>query len=298
MAEVIDAALERLETLEALEHAYEVWGALRAEHAAYRRWCADERRRLEHQGSFLVGAVRAAADPARSPGRPSPTADALAPGDELQRFLGEAESKMTAALAALEARAHEDERRFEGALTHVRAEIVDRIERQKRVAPPGLRVLVRAVGTGRTLLHVERIRGDAAVVLLHALTGRIPSRYGFLEDDSTDDVQQAPAPLYAEEGVAAGGIRPSFAELGSYLRSATTVVAIKGFIPVFVPRAEAPGTDEFFRLLQRGPVLEVERLDEAGGFRSLLTRDEGERFAGHLLRLKLAGVLSLDLSAD
>lgn len=298
MAPVIDAALERLGRLETLAHAYEVWGALRAEHAAFLLACESERRRLQQQGAFLVGAVRAAAGPVHS--TTASAGDALvAPGggEALQQHLREAEEKMKAALDALAQRVQDDGRRFEDAFAQIRSDISTRVERRRQVAPPAVRVIVRAVGSSRTLLHVERVRDDAAVLLLHALTGRIPSRYGYLEDDSTEDVRLPPAPLYAEEGVAAGQTRPSTGDLQAYLRSAPAVLAVKGFVPVFVPSAEVPGDEEFYRLLQRGPVLEVERRD-GDAFRNLLTQEEGERFAGHLLRLKLSGTLALELTAD
>ena len=42
--------------------------------------------------------------------------------------------------------------------------------------------------------------------------------------------------------------------------------------------------------------MEVE-VAEGPGFRSILTREESERFAGHLLRLKLEGKLELEVEA-
>ena len=73
------------------------------------------------------------------------------------------------------------------------------------------------------------------------------------------------------------------------------MLPLKGFLPVFVPRPG--GGEDFFRLLQRGAVLEVE-LAEGEGFRGMLTREESERFAGHLLRLNLHGRLVLEVEAD
>jgi hypothetical protein len=49
-------------------------------------------------------------------------------------------------------------------------------------------------------------------------------------------------------------------------------------------------------MLQRGPVMEVELADGAA-FRNILSREEAERFAGHLLRLKLEGKLELEIEA-
>ncbi len=61
-----------------------------------------------------------------------------------------------------------------------------------------------------------------------------------------------------------------------------------------MPRPEAG--EHFFRMLQRGPVMEVE-VAEGEAFRNILSREEAERFAGHLLRLKLEEKIELELEA-
>jgi hypothetical protein len=157
-----------------------------------------------------------------------------------------------------------------------------------------LRLLLRKVGATRAVLHVERVSGDTPLLLLYLFTGRIPSRHGFLFDDSTDDVSLPPAPLYAEEGVAPHEVRPEALALEARLRSPGEVLPVKGFLPVFVPRPG--GGEDFFRLLQRGPVMEVE-VAEGGAFRAILSREESERFAGHLLRLNLQGQIVLEVEA-
>ena len=54
LASPAQALLDRVETI---EHAYQVWHELRAEHEAAAASLADKRRALEQQGEFLVGAV-------------------------------------------------------------------------------------------------------------------------------------------------------------------------------------------------------------------------------------------------
>ncbi|NVJ03009.1 hypothetical protein HV824_33535, partial [Myxococcus sp. AM009] len=76
------------------------------------------------------------------------------------------------------------------------------------------------------------------------------------------------------------------------VRGAGEVAPLKGFLPLFVPRPS--GGEDFFRLLQRGVVLEVE-VSDGTAFRNVLSREESERFAGHLLRLKLEGRIGLDI---
>lgn len=285
-----DAALARLRALETLESGYEAWLELKLEHATARTRFREERERLEQQGSFLLGAVRAAglAPPVGTePGLvPAPPA----PGD----FLRDAEEKLARARAALAEREAALEARYAEAFTELRATLRDRARRYLAASRPHLTLLLRRVGAERSILHVERLGGDVPVLLCFLFTGRIPSRHGFLLDDATEDVALPPAPLYPEEGLAAGELRPDAQGLEARVRGAGEVLPVKGFLPVFVPR---PGGGEaFFRLLQRGAVLEVE-VAEGPAFRNVLSREEAERFAGHLLRLKLEGRIDLDLEA-
>src|SRR5690348_8474555 len=58
-AETVREGLARVEGIEA---AYEQWQELREHHRAALARLADERRKLEQQGEFVLGAVRAARD--------------------------------------------------------------------------------------------------------------------------------------------------------------------------------------------------------------------------------------------
>ncbi|HLL53085.1 MAG TPA: hypothetical protein VK447_06030 [Myxococcaceae bacterium] len=281
------ARLRRMETLEAL---YQAWLELRVEHAATRARFATERQRLEQQGSFVVGAVRAAG----TPPKPAEAGEgALVPQAGLDDFLHEAEQKLQATKRALEESAAREEARFGEALAEARGLIVAQVKRFLGQVRPKLRLLLRPAGASRFILHAERVRPDDAVLLLYVLTERIPSRYDFLFDDSTDDVTLAPPPLYPDEDVAPSEVRPGGQALERRLRAMAQVLPVKGFVPVWVPR---PGGEDFFRLRERGPVMEAELLD-GDDFRSVLAREEAERLAGHLLRIKLSGKLDLELGA-
>jgi hypothetical protein len=285
-----DGALERARSLETLEAAYDAWLELRLAHGAARLRFQSERERLGQQGSFLVGAVRAAGlEP------PGPEAGALVPAPGGARdFLREAEEKLARTREALDTEEAASEAHFQEAFAELRATLKARVQRYRSTAPPHLRLLLRKVGATRVILHVERVRADEAVLLLDLFVGRLPSRHGFLFDDTTEDVRLPPAPLYAEEGVAAADIRPDAQGLAVRVRAPGEVLPAKGFLPLFVPRPE--GGEDFFRLLQRGPVMEVE-VAEGQAFRNVLSREESERFAGYLLRLKLLGKLELEVEA-
>jgi hypothetical protein len=292
---VTRGALARLRGVETLEPAYEAWLELRLAHGAARLRFQEERERLEQQGSFLVGAVRAAGQERAASRELAPEESALVSADASMRdFLRQAEEKLSRAREALAREEAESEALFQSAFEELRTTLQDRVVRYLAAAPPALRLLLRKVGATRAILHVERVSGDAPVLLMYLFTGRLPSRHGFLFDDSTEDVALPPAPLYAEEGVAAGEVRPEAPALIARVRAPAQALPVKGFLPVFVPRPE--GGEDFFRLLQRGPVMEVE-VAEGPGFRSILTREESERFAGHLLRLKLEGKLELEVEA-
>lgn len=281
------AALARMRGMETLEAAYEAWLELKLEHAAARVRLQEEHERLEQQGAFLVGSVRAASQETSS--SPGLVRAGAAP---LDAFLREAEEKLRHARDALARRREEMEAAHAEAFAEVRATILDRVRRYQEGTRPVLELTLHGVGATRAILHARRVSGDEAVLLCYLFCGRIPSRYGFLFDDSTEDVSLPPAPLYPDEEVPPSEIRPDAAQLEARVRAEGEVLPLKGFLPVFVPRPG--GGEDFFRFLQRGPVMEVE-VAEGPAFRGILSREEAERFAGHLLRLKLEGRIELDI---
>jgi hypothetical protein len=282
------AALARLRSLETLETAYEAWLELKQEHGAARLRFKGERERLDQQGSFLVGAVRAAGV------EPKPGAEPGIMPAGAESFLRGAEARLSQAREELARKEADSEAFYRRAFEEICATITDRVRRYLGASRPRLQLLLRKVGTTRSILHVSRVGGDEAVLLCFLFTGRIPSRYGFLVDDSTEDVSLPPAPLYPDEGVDPRDIRPDATALETRLGAPGQVLPIKGFLPVFVPRPA--GGEDFFRMLQRGPVMEVEVADGAT-FRNILSREESERFAGHLLRLKLEEKMELEIEA-
>ncbi len=282
------SVLARLRTLENLETAYEAWLELKLEHGAAKLRFQEERERLDQQGAFLVGAVRAAGvepRPGSEPGILPAGADS---------FLRGAEARLSQAREELARKEADSEAFYQQAFSEIRSTLTDRIRRYLEASRPSLKLLLRKVGATRSILHLARVGNDEALLLCFLFTGRIPSRYGFLFDDSTEDVALPPAPLYPDEGVAARDTRPDAMALEARLGAPGEVLPLKGFLPVFVPRPA--GGEDFCRLLQRGPVLEVEMADGTA-FRNILSREEAERFAGHLLRLKLEGKIELEIEA-
>ncbi|WP_235685678.1 hypothetical protein [Corallococcus silvisoli] len=284
-----DGALGQLRALETLESAYDAWAELKRDHAASVIQFREEQARLAQQGTFLLGAVRAAGMDAGGASGPGLQQQGAA-GD----FLRDAEAKLAKAREAVSQREAESEARFQAAFAEVRVTLLDRVRRYLLRSQPHLTLLLRRVGAERSILHVARVQPDEAVLLCYLLTQRVPSRYGFLFDDSTEELSLPPAPLYAEESIAADAVRPDAPGLLRVIDASVEVLPLKGFIPLRVPRPG--GGEDFFRLLQRGAVMEVEIAD-GPDFRSILTREESERLAGYLLRLKLEGRIGLDIEA-
>jgi hypothetical protein len=281
------AELTRAESGETLESGYQAYGQLKRQSAAALQRDAEQRQQLAQQGEFLVGTARAAsAGMERLPD----TGPGLARREGLESFLASAEAKLALARAALEQRAEEEKAEYSRALDAWRGQLRERVARFLSRVKPRLALTVRPLGASQRIVHLARVRPDEAVLLMFLLTGRIPSQYDFLFDDSTDDATLAPAPLYPEEGNPQ--IRPGATGLRERVFTGPEPVPLKGFLPVLVPR---PGeAANFYRLLQRGPVMELEIAD-GEGFRNLLSPAEAERFAGHLLRLKLEGRIELEL---
>ncbi len=281
-AEVLGSqALARARSVETLEAAYSAWFELQAAHGQARRRWAEERKRLEEQGALLLGAVRAAG------GAPLEKIEALAKTDSLGLFLVDAERKLGVAQASLDEKARAADTAFTSELQKLRAELIARVTRQAATMRPIFKLAVSTLAGDRRILHARRLGDDESVIALFALTGRIPSRFGYLFDDSTDDLAHgAPPFLYADEGVAE--LRPVASSLGAMLSSRPEMWPVKGVLPAMLP----DGT--WMRWIARGAVLEAE-VQDADGFRNVLTRDEAERITGLLLANKLAGKVELEL---
>lgn len=289
-----ERALARVRKLETIEAAYEAWAELRAEHSGTVSKLSDERKQLDQQGEFLVGAVRAARDLGQTPTIDEALALARS-GEGIESFVAETAGRLEAARTKLDEKTRAVESAFGDAFFQIREELRARIVRTLQHVKPRLKLMIRALGPEQRILHVARLDPDEAVLLAWVLLARLPSRYDFLFDDSTDDANLAPPTLYAEEGVPSGLNRPTVEQLQVLMQSDAQVLPIKGTIPFFLPRTGlAP---QLTRLVERGPVMEVE-LGEPGGFRNVLTRDEAERVAGYFLTLKLEQRLEIELSGS
>jgi hypothetical protein len=285
----IEGVLSRLSSAQTLEGAYHAWDELRLERVLALDRFTAEGRRLGEQAGFWVGAARAAVDSNVSAGD---AGQSLTQAPPLQRAAAEAESKLKAAAAAIEAQARKTDAEFAEAEVHVRAEIRARVQRYAASARPVLSLRRHPAGASRTILHVGRVSPDESVVLMYLMSGKLPTRYGFLFDDSTEDAALPPTWLYNEEGVRSHETRLPPRPLAERLLGMQQFAPVKGFLPLFIHARG--GEPVLHRLLERGAVMEVE-ISDGGEFRNALSQEEAERVAGALLRLQVEGKLKLEL---
>jgi len=279
-----------------LETIYRRWEGLRAELAEAQAGVAAERARLQEEGSFLLGTVRAARElEPQPPPDPSEEASALAAPDALNAYVQEAEARMAEALASLEERAWEHRVDLEAQLAVARVEVVEALERHQTHAVPTVTLRRRPLAGGRAILHLDRPEPDAAMLWVWLFAGKPATRYGYLFDEAADDALMEPPTLYPDEGIPPDAVRPAPGPLRELLAApATPALPVRGIIPFLVP---APtGGEALVRLRCRGPVLELE-WSEGEAFRSILSAAEAEAAAGYLLRLQLSGRIRLQLAA-
>jgi hypothetical protein len=279
------ALSKRAETIEA---AYEAWAELRAEHQAVTGALKQERQHLEEQGDFLLGAVKQARELTAT------GTDALVKkNDGFDSMVTEAEQKLSAARQQLAEREGALTRAFSKGFSEIKTEVRGRLERTLSLVKPKVKLMVRSLAQGHRIVHLGRPAADEAPVLLWLFTRKIPTRYEFLFDDSTDDPVQAPPNFYPDEELRAEEVHGGIAQLRERLAGTRDALPVKGIIPLFLPRASGPAS--LVRLVERGPVMEAEIAD-GEGWRNLMTADEAEALAGWLIKLKLEGRIELELT--
>src|SRR5213075_594344 len=112
---------------------YHAWDELRLERALALERFTEEGRRLGQQAGFWVGAARAAVESKVSAGE---AGQALAEAPPLQLAAADAEQKLKAAAASVEAQALKTDAEFAEAELHVRAVIKARVQRYAATARP------------------------------------------------------------------------------------------------------------------------------------------------------------------
>lgn len=278
------ALAKQLQASQTIEAAYGVWRECVRGAGEFNSRIAEQRRRLSQQGEFLVGTVAAARGSPAGESRPS---DGLL---KLDAFMGEAQAQLDAAVAALSRDEALGTDAWRQATETARGEVELRVDRSLQLAPPKIELTVRLLAGSRRILHLRRLSPDDAVRLCRLWLQRVPTRYEFLLDDTTDDHTRAPPTLYADGAVPAGSVRPTAVELKALLEREPVAVPLKACLV-------QPLSERVVRWCSRGPVLEAE-IDDGERFRNLLSSEEAEAIAGALLRQKLEGRIELELKTE
>jgi hypothetical protein len=274
------SALARLDASETLIDAYAAWRELLESREAFRHEVQIRRRQLEEDASFILGTVgRASSAPVDS------TALSLIPATS--SLLLEASERLNQAREEL-ARAEADtEQSFWESIQRAREEVRSRVVRHAATVKPRLRLARRGVGAGRAILHLDRPTDDDAVVLCQLLLERPPTRHEFMSDEATEDSSLASPVLYPDAPISVGDVRAVPDRIPTLLESCREFVPLRNALWMRVDDGS------WFRWLQRGPVLELERV-EPQGFRNILEESEAQAAASLLVSLKLQGKIFLE----
>lgn len=277
---------------EALADLYDGWARLRSAQARAAAERGREADRLEQRGSYVLRSIESARSLGEGPAGPrSGKKAALAAAGAYRGATAEARREMAGARSLLKRRSREEERFFASAIGAVKRRILERADAMARALPPRLSAQAQPVGRGAVLLHLERPSPDEALLWSRALSGKLFTRYEAFFDDSVDDLALGPARLYAEEGCSDARPGSADAEDRVALDLAGPFAPVKGLIALRVPGHDFPR----FRVVNRGPLAEVEARDEGSDYANLLPRPAAELFTGYLIRLRMEKKLDLAL---
>jgi hypothetical protein len=290
-AEVADA-LARARVAETLVDHYDAWLKLRLARSGAQAERQREAERLEQRASLVLGTVETARHIAPASSAPAKGRALAQRADPLGEFVEQAQAELAAARRALEQRGRAEEHAFDEALTKVRSSIVGLARKTLAHYRPRLEVTMQPVGAERSLVHLGRPSPDDAVLLCYLLTGKLFTRYDAFFDDAVDDADLPPPRFYAEEGNPVARLPTIDDEDALSFEPERLFVPFKGFIPFRVAGQDFPR----FRIVNRGPVAEVEARQAGGAYQALMARADAELFTGWLLRLNVEAKLELALT--
>lgn len=264
-----------------LRDLYDRWLRSKLAHAT---WRADWRRRSDTLGAkarYLRGTLEAA----RRFVAASDAVDGLAAGAELD---------CDAAARALEEERAAETRRFQResrAFAKALGRMADRYA-EHYVVPLRFRVhpIQAKSSEGRCVVQVDEIGPDDAVLLVRALTGKLPTRYGFYNDDAVTDLGGPPARWYVEDGVPAA-ILDDVERADREVGRRGGLLAVRTMIPIRVPGHDFPR----FRIVARGRVGELESRGEGAPYANRIAPADLELLSGYLISLRFAGRVAFEV---
>jgi hypothetical protein len=288
LSEHVRDALVRVGAAQTLVDLYDGWLKLRLSRASASAERAAEAERLTLRAEYVLKSVANARQVGvREDGAPAERlkrrARAVERSDPFAEFVSAAQAELLAARDALRARGLREERLFERELASVKAKLRARVQANLERSRPTVRAEVRPVGRDRSLVHVARPGDDEAVLLYYVLSGRLFTRYDAFFDDSVDDLSLGPARFYPDEGNECARFPSPDAEDAFCDDPRHLFLPVKGMMPFRIPGHDFPR----FRLVNRGPMAEVEARSGPDPYTHLMPRAAAELLSGYLIRLKV-----------
>jgi len=277
----VHAWLERTETIGA---AYQAWEELRSEYAKATQSHAQKSAYLTMHGEFILGAAQKMhAQEALGENAAAPVGLLASPGGQLIEQSRQRLSEISQMWASAQLHMR---RCFEQASREIEQEIVRRVDKTLAAVRPKLSLAVHHLGKERCILQCERISELDSILLSRLISGKVPTHYAFLFDDSVSQVEVAEA-LYADETTE----QPPWPRIRELLGDKEKLSAPwKGQIPI-VHEEEL-----VWMLKQKGVVMEVEQaaMEEAQAS-PVLEVSKAQWIVAHFLRWMHEGKMDLRL---
>lgn len=258
-----------------LRELYDRWLRLKLEHAG---WLAGWRRRAEVLGDksrYMLGTMEAARR--------------FVEGDApLERVAGDVASDVEAASRALEGERRTEIARYRRD-SAAAARALERMAKRylEHYAVP-LRFRIYPIQAkrqaGRALVQVDEIGPDDSVLLVYALTGKLPTRYGFFADDASADDAGVVARWYVDDGAPRKALT-DVERADREVRRSGRLLPVRTMIPIPVPGHEYPR----FRLVAHGRVAELEARREGEPYANRVRAEDLELVSGYMISLRVAG---------
>jgi len=239
--------LGRAETIGA---AYQAWEELRSQYKNAIQNYTQQRASLQLHGEFVLGAAQRAH--AEGFEENAATHTGLAPSaakwieqsrqrlKEISQIWAEAQSQMT--------------RCFEQASLEIEQEIVRRADKTLAAVRPRLHLTIHHLGKEHCILQFERMDELTSVLLSRLISGKVPTHYAFLFDDSVSQLDGAADALYVDDLQPMPIQQPCWPSVLKLLNDKEKLSAPwKGHIPI------ACEGELLWILKQKGVVMEVEQ---------------------------------------
>ncbi|MCL2011359.1 MAG: hypothetical protein FWG75_01015 [Cystobacterineae bacterium] len=270
--------------------AYQAWEELRSKYADALQNHAQKIEMLKLHGEFVLGAAEQANGEADIKGFEEATKLAsLAPSEkgDIERFRQQWEGVVHMwENAQLQMRCF-----FEKASREIEEEIVRRIDKTLKLVRPKLHLTIHHLGKEHCILQFERMGELDAVLLSRLLSGKIPTHYAFLFDDSVSQLNGMADVVYAEKPFEPSSLASPWPLIHSLMGDKSALSAPwKGQIPLLYEGGV------LWMLKQKGIVMEIEQVEVAKGQATeLLEVAKAQWMVAHFFRWMREGKMELQL---